>query len=329
MLLRRPLPAALAVLAVLLVACGNPPAPAPRASATSTPAPTPTPGRPAPAIVQVENDPTSRPQSGLQGADFVYEYLTEGGITRFSAVYLNPSGGQRVEPVRSARLAALRLVRSYGGVLIYSGASDHVLGMIWDQKIPNFDERADGGRYFSRDGGRQAPHNLVTTPDQVSQAVQKSGRKVTYQLPARGEPAAAGDAGVSRLAFQQTFAHAVTYAYDPAARTYQYSTDTGTMVDAAEGGKPLAITNVVLLRVAHHGAGYTEDVRGEEGVDYDLQGTGKADLYTRGQHYAATWSLPDPNQPLQLLGPDGRDLALPAGLTWVHLVDPDLAINAS
>ena len=326
MLLRRSL---LAALAVTLVACGNSAAPAARSSATPTPAPTPTPGRPAPAIVQIENDPASRPQSGLQKADVVYEYLTEGGITRFSAVYLNPTGGQHVEPVRSARLAALRLVHSYGGVLLYSGASDHVLGMIWDQKLPNFDDHADGGRYFSRDGGRQAPHNLVTTPDQMAQAVQKSGRRVTYDPPAHGEPAGPGDAQPTRLSFQQTFAHGVSYAYDPGARTYQYSTDTGPMVDAAEGGKPLAITNVVLLRVAHHGAGYTEDVRGEEGIDFDLQGTGRADVYTRGQHFAASWSLPDPNQPLHLLGADGRDLVLPAGLTWVHLVDPDMPVNAS
>lgn len=321
--LRRPVVAALAL---LLTACGNSPAPAAKPSASA--APTPTPGRPAPAIVQVENDPASRPQSGLQKADLVYEYLTEGGITRFTAVYLNPSGGQRIEPVRSARLMALRIVHTYGGVLLYSGASDHVLGMIWDQKIANFDDRADGGRYFSRDGGRQAPHNLVTTPDQMAQAVQKSGRKVTYQLPPRAEPAGPGDAPAARIAFQQTFAHPVTFTYDPAGRAYQYSTDSGPMVDAAEGGKPLAIASLVVLRVPHHGAGYTEDVRGEEGIDFDLQGTGRADVYTRGQHYPATWSLPDPNQPLRLLGTDGKDIALPPGLTWVSLVDPELAITA-
>src|SRR5207248_8598409 len=41
-------------------------------------------GRPAPALVQVENDPMSHPQYGLQKADLVYEYLTEGTITRFT-----------------------------------------------------------------------------------------------------------------------------------------------------------------------------------------------------------------------------------------------------
>src|SRR5262245_54072494 len=73
--------------------------------------------RAGPAMVQVGNAPGSRPQRGLQKADIVYEYLTEGGISRFTVLYWSPSGGFRVEPVRSARLVTIRLVQSYGGVL--------------------------------------------------------------------------------------------------------------------------------------------------------------------------------------------------------------------
>ena len=324
MLSRRSLLAALTALA--LAACGTPPKPAAPAKPAT---PTPTPGRPAPALLQVENAPDSRPHSGLQGADMVFEYLTEGGITRFTVVYLKPSGSTRVGPDRSARLVALRLVHAYGGVLFYSGASDHVLGMIWDQHIPNFDDRSDGGKYFARDSSRQAPHNLYTTGDQMAAAVDKSGTKVTYQLPQRGEPAAQPDAQVAHLSFQQTYAHSVSDTYDPASKTYQYRNETGVETDAAAGNQPLKITNVVLLRVPHHGAGYTEDVNGQEGIDFDLQGQGQADVYTRGGHFPATWSLPDPNQPLELLGADGKPFTLPEGLTWFYLVDPGMPVATS
>ncbi len=302
-----------------VAACGTQPAartPA-RPAATAVPAPTPTPGRPAPAVVQVENDPAVRPQSGLQKADLVFEYLTEGGITRFSAIYRDPSGSERIGPGRSARLVTLKVLRSFGGVLFYSGASDRVLGMIWDQKLPSLDDHADGGRYITRDGSRPVPHNLFTSGDQLQQGVQRLGTRVTYELPAAAEPA--GGDPVSRLSFQQTFSHPVSYAYSEADRAYTYSTDTGPMTDQ---GRPLKVTNVVLVQVAHHDAGYTEDVRGEEGVDFDLQGSGPADVYSRGGHRAATWDLSRPDQPLRLLGADGAELALPAGLTWIHLVDP-------
>ncbi|MGH8246974.1 MAG: DUF3048 domain-containing protein, partial [Gammaproteobacteria bacterium] len=39
-------------------------------------------------LVQIGNSPPERPQSELALADVVFEHLTEGGITRFSAVYL-------------------------------------------------------------------------------------------------------------------------------------------------------------------------------------------------------------------------------------------------
>jgi hypothetical protein len=322
----RSLRAVVAVLiAVTVLACGNGPKKA--VPIHQPPAPTPTPGRPAPAMLQVENAPDSRPHSGLQNADIVYEYLTEGGITRFTAVYFKPSGTVRIGPDRSARLATLRLLHSYGGVLFYSGASDKVLGMIWDQHIPSFDDRSDGGRYFSRDASRRAPHNLYTSGDQLAAGVEKSGAKVTYQLLPRGEPGEQPDAQIPHFSFNQTFAHSVAYTYDEVSKSYTYKSETGTEVDAGNGNQPLRITNVVLVRVPHHGAGYTEDVNGEEGIDFDLQGQGKADVYTRGGHLSATWDLSDPNRPLRLIGADGQDVVLPEGLTWIHLVDPGMPVN--
>ncbi len=317
----------LAAFTVIIAACGNPPP----AHPASRPAPsaTPIPGRPAPAMIQVENAPDARPHAGLQQADLVFEYLTEGGITRFTAVYTNPSGAGRIGPVRSARLVTLRLARAYGGVLLYSGASDRVQGLIWDQKLPAYDDRSDGGQYMARDSSRPAPHNLFTTGDQAALAVARSRARVTYDLPPRGEPAGQGDAQVTRLSFQQTFAHSVSYTYDPVAKAYTYRSETGPEIDTDSGGQPLQIAGVVLIRVAHHGAGYTEDVRGEEGIDFDLQGQGRADVYTRGQHFPATWDLSNPSQPLRILGSGGQDFTLPPGLTWIHLVDPDLPVSAS
>jgi hypothetical protein len=130
---------------------------------------------------------------------------------------------------------------------------------------------------------------------------------------------------VSRLSFPQTTSHDVTYTYDPASRTYAYTDEQGPLVDAGQNGRQIAITSVVLVRVAHHGAGYTEDVLGAEGIDYDLAGSGSADVYTRGEHLSARWSLGQ--GPMALQGVDGRSLPLPAGLTWIHLVDPDVPVQ--
>lgn len=290
------------------------------------PAPTPTPSRLAPAMVQVENAPGSKPHSGLQQANIVYEYLTEGNISRYTAIYWSPSGATRIEPVRSARLVTLRLVKAYGGLLFYSGASDTVQAQIDSERIPAIWEGADGGKYFARDRSRPAPHNLTTSGDQLHTGLDARQVRITYPQPAEGEPGVQGDP-VTKLSFPQTVSHGVSYAYSPGSRTYAYSDEDGPLVDAGNGGAPIAVTSVVLVRVAHHGAGYTEDVLGAEGIDFDLAGSGNGDLYTRGQHVAVKWDLSQ--GPMRLLGADGRALPLPAGLTWVHLIDPDAAVQAS
>lgn len=58
-----------------------------------------------PLAVMIENSPDARPQSGLSGADMVYEAVAEGGVTRFMAmVYCEAvSRDTLLAPVRSAR----------------------------------------------------------------------------------------------------------------------------------------------------------------------------------------------------------------------------------
>ena len=275
-------------------------------------------------MVQVENAPGSRPQRGLQRADVVSEYLTEGGISRFTVLFWNPSGGFRIEPVRSARLVTIRLVQSYGAVLFYSGASDHVQAQIGASGVRGFSEASEGGRCFARDPARPAPHNLYTTGDLVHQCLSGLQQTIGYPPTATAEPGQ-GEA-TARFDFPQTVSHRVAYMYAPASRTYAYTDEQGPLIDADNGSQPVTVTNVVLVRVAHHGVGYSEDVNGAEGVDYDLAGSGSADVYTRGVHIAARWDLTQ--GPLRLVGGDGRALPLPAGLTWVHLVDPDTQVAA-
>jgi len=307
------------VAAVLLAAC---------ASSQGTVAPTPTPSRPGPAMVQIENSILARPQAGLQQADLVYEYLAEGGITRMTVIYFKPSGPQRIEPVRSARPVTIRLWHAYHGVIFFSGANTKVLDMMASQNIPALSEGADGGIYFSRDPSRRAPHNLYIDGERLRLGLSKHAPQITYQLEKSGVPAASpAPAVANRVVFDQTTSHRVTYTYATSDGAYVYGTETGPLIDV-DTGQPIKPVNVVLIQVAHHDAGFT-DVLGAPAVDFDLQGTGPADVFTQGHRYSAEWDLRNPELPLKILGVDGKVMHLPAGLTWMHLVDPGTTITAS
>lgn len=79
-----------------------------------------------PLMVMIENHKDSRPQSGLQTADIVYEAVAEGGITRFMGVfYCGQVAGSKankydVGPVRSARTYFLDLASEYSDYPLYN-----------------------------------------------------------------------------------------------------------------------------------------------------------------------------------------------------------------
>jgi len=79
-----------------------------------------------PLMVMIENHEDSRPQSGLQTADIVYEAIAEGGITRFMGVFYcgqvagSESSKYDVGPVRSARTYFLDLASEYSDYPLYN-----------------------------------------------------------------------------------------------------------------------------------------------------------------------------------------------------------------
>lgn len=79
-----------------------------------------------PLAVMIENHLDSRPQSGLQTADIVYELVAEGGITRFMGIFYcgqvagSQSNKYDVGPVRSARTYFLDLASEYSDYPLYN-----------------------------------------------------------------------------------------------------------------------------------------------------------------------------------------------------------------
>lgn len=77
-----------------------------------------------PVVVVINNHRAAWPQSGLQQASIVYEFLVEGGTTRYLAVFdRHFEEDFVVGPVRSLRPYFGEQAREYGGVVAHSGYS--------------------------------------------------------------------------------------------------------------------------------------------------------------------------------------------------------------
>lgn len=271
----------------------------------------------APALVQVENFSGARPQSGLGAADVVYEYLTEGGITRFSVIYLRPPPG-RVGPIRSARLVTITLTQLYGAVLLYSGASQYVEQRVQQSGIPHFNENDAGGALF-RIGDRAIPHNLYTDATHMTQLLARAhAASVTWQLWARSATSSGGKV-VHSFMVPESFAEQPVWTFSAASKGYtRAEPDTGSFIDA-DTGQPVVAGTVIVQQVNVSVAPEVEDVSGAHGVEQDVTTGGPAQVFSGGQEFDATWSQPASGPPRYTLA-GGAPAPIAPGLVWIELV---------
>jgi hypothetical protein len=264
-------------------------------------------GRPA-LWVKIENTPPARPQAGLSVADVVYEEVTEGGITRFVALF-NSLIPDVVGPIRSVRVMDPDVVAPVGGVFVYSGGIQPTVDLINAAPVNAVDETNAGGAMF-RDTSRSAPHNLYGR----GPALVALGAKPLPIPPLFGYlPPGAQFVGdpVESLTVGYDPGYAVSYAYDAASTTWRRSMDGAPFVDTS--GQQIAPANVIVQFVACCLDGY-------EGARYQTVGSGDAWVFSAGRVMKGRWQRDDRSQVTRLVGPSRNPIALTPGRTWVEFV---------
>jgi hypothetical protein len=319
------------------------PTPTPTTAPIPTPTPTPAPLR-APLIIQVENLYAARPQSGLNSADIVYEYDTEGGISRFTAIYFTtPPPSFYVGPIRSARLVSIRLLSVYGGILLYSGASTYTGQQLYRSGLRSY-ESPEPPMYRLRNASAPpslggAPHNLYTDGKSLASWVQgKSLGTVSYRdypqrtaiamLPSGGTPVTSFQVPVT--AYEQPI-----YTYQPSTQGYERDEPGGGpypatgVLDDADTGRPWEPANVVVLQVPRIVVPQDNEnasvVPWTDGLDFGITtaggyaATGPGQLAVGGQIYDITWTQ-GASGPPQLTLADGQPAPLAPGQVLFELV---------
>jgi hypothetical protein len=297
-----------------------------------------------PLAVKVENDPRSRPQSGIVDADLVFEELVEGGITRFICVYLSKDP-QVIGPSRSARPSDVDICFYLNPLLACSGGEKRVVSMIRASGIMYIEEDKV---HFYRDRSRRSPHNLYTSSALLRQYLVEVGDSYNA-LPPRGftfiddsedkgesqseadgydaESDSIGETTVWSPATSIDIPYkmrvcAASYQYDPASDTYLHSIN-GVAHNDLTTGKRVAPRNVIVQVVRLTGSGI-RDVTGAETPVSQVVGSGRCLIFTGGRVCHATWNKDSRSSPTQLLNPNGDPVPLRPGQTWIHLVSEDI-----
>ncbi|MHB8507923.1 MAG: DUF3048 domain-containing protein [Candidatus Dormibacteria bacterium] len=262
-----------------------------------------------PLLIQVENTAPARPQAGLGAASVVFQYLTEGGITRFSALFHRVPGV--VGPVRSARFVSVNLFERFGALLMASGggrATYQRIAATGDYAVINDFDR---GVHFFRWSGRQIPHNVYTTQSMMLAAQAKGSRGPRAADFARGT-AWSGVIPATVISVPQ-----LRTEFNYAAGSYSVVSDGAPEVDVEFGPvRPVAVAVLHVPQVVTH---ELADINGVFAMDFNLTSGGAAEVYARGTVVAGSWaSEPGRTGPMSL-DIKGDSLPVPPGLLWVVL----------
>jgi hypothetical protein len=263
-----------------------------------------------PALIQIPNDEFARDQNGLQAADVVFEYLAEGGITRLTAIYSNAP--DVIGPMRSARFISLKLGRHYKGLLFQSGESQATAARAAQDPTPQFFDTT--GYQYRTGAPRYAPDNLMIRGPSVKAAEDNYFSWIpAYTIP-KSRPVLATAPSAASINVDE---HYSVYKYDPILGTYSKTEEAHPYSDASLG-KPLRIEMVIILHTTESLLN-VGDGHGAHIHDYDLDSSGRVDVFYKGMQYAGFWSSTDSHGPLTFTLDSGQVMSLPPGLVWIDV----------
>lgn len=278
-----------------------------------------------PMAVVIENyAPIRDQQSGLNEAAIVYETLTEGGITRFLAIF-NGDSVDRIGPVRSARPYFVSWASEYRAALAHVGGSPEALENLKNNaRVLNIDEFADS-KTIIRLRQYSAPHNAYTSTDAILKKLMDADYEKPLDAPRfifKEADDVSGDIRLISVNFS-TEPYLVKYIFDEDEKKYlRYNGETP--------HHNIKAANVIIQYTSQ------EILDHEQRRRIQTTGTGRAIVFRDGQAFEAIWqrdaSVNDPNQPpsatfTRFFDKQGKEIELNRGQTWIEVVPADVAVN--
>ena len=320
--------------------------------ASLAPSPTPTPNIPAlpenanpftglpmdsaklnrrPVFIKVANTAEVRPQSGLSGADVVFEHLTEGDITRFAALFLT-NDVNKIGSVRSCRLIDVELPAIFDAALVCSGTSPGVKPIIRDS-IAHKDNRtmiSDFGPYeclspctslpMFRSDETVAPHNLFASTTGARKELDSRKKNDPSKFRSWSFNATAPTAGIA--------ANQVSIPYRSGTVGWSYNASNGLYARSLQGvaqtdranGKAIAVANVIVVYANHVFTDIVEDATGAKSIQIQLWGQGPVTIMRDGKAIDGQWKRTANQSDFVFVDNNGTTISLKPGNAWVQLV---------
>lgn len=281
-----------------------------------------------PLAVIIENHPDARPQAGLGQANLVYEAIAEGGITRFLAIYQDPSKAVRVGPIRSARTYFVDVVTELKALFGHVGGNYDALSQISSTSVLDLDQFSLGEPVYKRDFSRGVAleHTMYSSTEKLLNAgISK------YKLSNKGDFGRwkfKDDQKIENRPETQTVSvsvsdslYDVVWKYNKADNLYYRSMAGSKHIDANTQNQ-ITAKNIVLQKVEKSP---TVTQINEKGWAYQMTGEGDATIIMDGIKTTGTWKKQGTGR-TYFFDNNGKEIALDRGTTWVQLTHSDSSV---
>lgn len=275
--------------------------------------------------VMINNDIHARPQTGLTEADIVYEFLTEGNITRFLAIYQSEFP-EEAGPVRSARDYFMEIAKGYNALYVAHGFSTEAKVMSDNNFVDNINGMYYDGTLFYRSSDRQAPHNSYIPFENIKEGADQKGYDLTILPPTLSfmteleEKTVIGESAEEFTVSYSSSLYDVTFVYDKETEKYKRFTNGEQTLDY-KTEEPVLVDNIVVIETAHQ---VTANNKGRR--DIDINSGGKAFLIQKGKWREVEWKNVDG---LVIPYENGKPVNLVQGMTWINVVPTSPGLSQS
>jgi len=268
-------------------------------------------------VAKIDNHPASRPQTGLNKADIVFEENVE-ALTRFAAVF-HSQGSDPVGPLRSGRTQDIDILASLNKPLFaWSGGNYLVTKAINASDMVNVGysaSRGKGGYY--REKTMKAPHNLYAKTSNLWTLAPAGSSapkaQFLYRTDSDAKPSTSTAIDGAKVSMYNV---RVYWKWDAATGNFLRSSENTKRVlepHMADDGQVNA-KNVVTLYVT-----YVRSKADRKSPNALTTGKGTGFVMTDGGIIPITWLRGNRNVPFTLLDANNQYVRLTPGRTWVEL----------
>lgn len=268
----------------------------------------------------INNIPQAWPQSGIYGADVIYEVRVEGGLTRLIAIFTR-GDVNKIGPIRSARHDFLDISMEYDAIFAHFGGSPKAFEDIKLLNIPALNGIVLDGLMYWRDKSRKAPHNCYTSIDKTLEYAKRYGynKQVPFYHFKFSENTNLNGQIANRVDICYSHAHNTSYIFDEKRKVYDRFMKGMPHIDELINTQ-LSAKNII-IQYANHLSMDDEDRQ-----EIQLVGSGKGYYVTNGKYIEIKWYKPSRREKTIYFDNEGKEIILNKGQTWIQIVPTNSTI---